>query len=170
MRELTNAVLQAPPQRRRTSYELVAAMEVTHLACSAGGWGFGVGGFSGLAGYPSRWRPVSQTPSLAAPAACVCDWELYRWRMYVCVGACGPATWHTNRRRGGECAQLNNAAEVGDTAAVRRLLARADVDVNKRTVRRGCGAEGSACNGGGRQELHSSREASVRGRELYIPA
>ena len=25
-------------------------MEVTHLACSAGGWGFGVGGFSGLAG------------------------------------------------------------------------------------------------------------------------
>ena len=167
MRELTNAVLQAPPQRRRTSYELVAAMEVTHLACSAGGWGFGVGGFSGLAGYPSRWRPVSQTPSLAAPAACVCDWELYQWRMYVCVGACGPATWRTNRRRGGECAQLNNAAEVGDTAAVRRLLARADLDVNqKNRVRNRAKCVSRRRTTG----AHSSRAARVRGRELFIPA
>ena len=38
--------------------------------------------------------------------------------------------WLTKRRCGDECAQLYNAAEAGDAATVKRLLARADVDVN----------------------------------------
>jgi hypothetical protein len=79
---------------------------------------------------------------------------------------------------GERCTQLTEASERGAVEEVRRLLARADVDVNKtnkvgvggearaggasgQTGRR-CGAERKVCRYGWRQELSSAGGAGVR--------